>query len=429
MAFNYFFLLSLLGSLLSFASFADDAASVLFDRNSPLVYQIKVIDKASGNKSTLGSGFQVDPSGVIATNYHVVSGFVLEPDKYTIEVLDFQDQSIASELINFDIVHDLALLQVEGLPERSLELNQNPLSQGKRIYSMGNPNDLGMTIIEGTYNGLVEASRYQKYLFSGSLNSGMSGGPVFNTDGEVIGVNVSKGGEQLSFLVPVRYLINLISSGFQPLAANEYIDRATNTLQQDQMLYYRELNERPWITRTFQRFELPDKIHSSLKCWGHSVDSDGELVDETHRHCRSKDQIYIDSDFYTGSFDFSYESITNNKLDRTRFNTLLEENYSIGSFSNNNDEQDTSRFICHTDFIHPGDNEQQHHALAWKVTSCIRKYIKYKGLYDAALIALYADTDSRPFNALKVTLNTTGIDQLQLKQLHDKFLRSVKWKQ
>ena len=55
---------------------------------------------------------------------------------------------------------------------------------------MGNPHDLGMTIIEGTYNGLIQTSRFQKILFSGSLNSGMSGGPAMDDKGRVIGVGV-----------------------------------------------------------------------------------------------------------------------------------------------------------------------------------------------------------------------------------------------
>ena len=422
-----FLFFGLLVYLFPFHSYADDTATRLFERNSPLVYQVKVIDKASGNKSIIGSGFQVSPSGVIATNYHVVSDYVLETDKYSIEVLDHENNSLQSSLISFDIVHDLALLQTDGLDEHTLELSQETLAHGNRIYSMGNPNDLGMTIVEGTYNGLVEASRYNKYLFSGSLNPGMSGGPVFNSDGEVIGVNVSKGGEQISFLVPVRHLVELMSHGYQPLSTNDYNAHAVSYLVNDQDAYYRTLLDAEWLTKDFLDFELPDKIHDSLKCWGHSEDDKDVRYKETHRHCKTEDEIYLNSDFYTGSFNFNYISISSGELNTIQFYKLLESNYSISSFSNSDDKRETTNFVCNTKFINLGNEDEKHDA-PWKVTSCIRAYIEYEGLYDAGLIAMYADSMDGRHEALSITLNASGISKKNITELHKKFLDKVKWK-
>ena len=422
-----FCLFGLLLGLFPFHSYADDTATRLFERNSPLVFQIKVIDQASGNKSIIGSGFQVSPSGVIATNYHVVSEYVLERDKYSIEVLDHENNSFKSSLISFDIVHDLALLQADGLGEQALELSEDTLAHGNRIYSMGNPNDLGMTIVEGTYNGLVEASRYNKYLFSGSLNPGMSGGPVFNSDGEVIGINVSKGGEQISFLVPVRHLVELMSYGYKPLSADDYNAHAIGYLLNDQDVYYRTLLDVDWLTKDFLDFELPDKIHDSLKCWGHSEDDSDVRYEETHRHCKTEDEIYLKSDFYTGSFDFSYISITSEELNTIQFSKLLESNYNVSSFSNSDDKQETTNFVCNTEFIYLGGKSEQHDT-PWKVTSCIRAYIEYEGLYDAGLIAMYADSTDGKHDALRITLNASGISKQNVTRLHKKFMDKVKWK-
>lgn len=408
-------------------SHADDTATILFEQNSPMVFQIKVIDKASGNKSILGSGFQVTPSGVIATNYHVVSEYVLDRDKYSIEVLDHENNSIESSIINFDIVHDLALLQTNDPDSRALKLSEKPLAHGNRIYSMGNPNDLGMTIIEGTYNGLVEASRYNKYLFSGSLNAGMSGGPVFNSAGEVIGVNVSKGGEQISFLVPVRHLVELMSLGYEPIEADDYDSRALDSLIKDQDAYYRMLINSHWLTKSFQKFELPDKIHDSLKCWGHTEEGDDRLYEETHRHCKTEDEIYLKSGFYTGSFDFSYESITSEELNSIQFYNLVETNYVMSTFSNSNDKEETTNIVCATDFLYMGGGSEQHNT-QWKVTACIREYIEYEGLYDAGLIAVYAESTGGKHDALVITLNTSGISKKNIKDLHNKFMDTVKWK-
>ncbi|MBT8120562.1 MAG: serine protease, partial [Gammaproteobacteria bacterium] len=422
-----FFLSGFLLCLFPLISYADDTATRLFERNAPLVYQVKVIDKASGNKSIIGSGFQVTRSGVIATNYHVVSDYVLDTDRYSIEILDHEDNSHRSSLISFDIVHDLALLQTEGLDEQELALSQQTLAQGNRIYSMGNPNDLGMTIVEGTYNGLVEASRYNKYLFSGSLNPGMSGGPVFDSDGDVIGINVSKGGEQISFLVPVRHLVELMSHGYEPLSTDDYNAHAVDYLVNDQDIYYRSLLDAEWLTRDFIDFELPDKIDDSLKCWGHSEDDKDVRYQETHRHCKAEDEIYLNSDFYTGSFNFDYISISSEELNTIQFYKLLESNYSVSSFSNSYDKQETTNFACHTKFINIGSKSEQHET-PWKVTSCIRAYVEYEGLYDAGLIAMYADSSGGRHDALRITLKTSGISKQNIARLHKKFMDKVRWK-
>ena len=407
---------------------ADDTAELLFDNSAPLVYQVKVIDNASGNKSSIGSGFQVSPTGVIATNYHVVSKFILESEKYSIVVLDNNDITHDASLITFDIVHDLALLQVNNLKKSAFKLNSKSLSNGSRIYSMGNPHDLGMTIIEGNYNGLVEGSRYKKYLFSGSLNPGMSGGPVLNREAEIIGINVSKGGEQLSFLVPVKHLMDLMAQGHEPLTTEEYGDRALKSLISDQDSYYSMLFQLPWITKEFQDFDLPDKIHESLKCWGHTLKKKQNRFDETHRHCKTKDRIFLKTDLYTGGFAFNYESISSDELNTLQFYSLLEENYQIGQFSNGNDKEDTTNIECVTDFLEL-DKDNNSKTKPWKVTTCIREYIDYRGLYDTGLIAIYAYTENNRHQALIISLMITGIEKNNISSLHTKFLGSVKWKQ
>jgi hypothetical protein len=392
-----------------------------------MVFQIKVIDKASGNKTVLGSGFQVSASGVIATNYHVVSEYLFKPDKYTIEVLDQKNHSIKASVINFDIVHDLALLQVNGLDAHALKLSDEKLAHGNRIYSIGNPEDLGMTIIEGSYSGLVDASRYKKYLFSGSLNPGMSGGPVLNSAGEVIGINVSKGGEQLSFLVPVKHLMELMSQGYKPLKTDDYNAHTLDLLLKDQDTYYSKLTSAKWPTKNFKKFNLPDKIDGSLKCWGHTEDGDDKLYEDTHRFCVTEDDIFIKDEFYTGTFSFSYEGISSHQLNTFQFYNLLEKKYAISSFDNSNDKKETTNFVCTSDFLYLGGKSDLHHT-PWKVTTCIRAYFDYKGLYDAAMIAMYADsTGDGSHDALMIRLNNTGISQDNIKKLHKKFMDTVKW--
>ena len=59
------------------------------------------------------------------------------------------------------------------------------VAQGERIYSLGNPLDVGFAVIEGTFNGLVDRSFYPTIFFAGSLNPGVSGGPTMDQEGRV----------------------------------------------------------------------------------------------------------------------------------------------------------------------------------------------------------------------------------------------------
>ncbi len=185
-------------------------AQQLFEQLRDWVYQVRVIDIASGDKYSIGSGFQVSASGLVATNFHVVSSYVHDQHKYRLELVHKDGQTTDIKLQAFDVIHDLAILYSHRLDTAFLPLSSASLKQGDRIFSMGNPHDLGMTIIEGTYNGLVQHVRHGQILFSGSLNSGMSGGPALDPQGRVIGINVSKGGDDISFLVPVDKLQELM---------------------------------------------------------------------------------------------------------------------------------------------------------------------------------------------------------------------------
>ncbi|MCB1693293.1 MAG: trypsin-like peptidase domain-containing protein, partial [Pseudomonadales bacterium] len=188
---------------------AEDAgdAQSLFARYHESVYQIRVIDNASNNKSSTGTGFLIDPGGLVATNYHVIASVVDNPEKYRIEVIDRDENVLLASLKNLDIVNDLALVKIDNAPGVPLHLRADASKKGDEVFSIGYPYDLGITVVPGTYNGLAPHSATRRVHFTGSLNPGMSGGPAFSDDGQVIGVNVATAGNQMSFLVPVSSLI------------------------------------------------------------------------------------------------------------------------------------------------------------------------------------------------------------------------------
>ncbi len=399
-------------------SAAEDQAKLLFERMKSSVVQVKVIDLGSGSKSSIGSAFYVGTEGTLATNYHVISDYINDPEKYRIEVLGDAGNVDQAEVINFNIVHDLALIRIAGSAHNApLNISIQAPYKGTRIFSLGNPQDLGMTIIEGIYNGLVEGSRFEKFLFSGSLNGGMSGGPAINSDGAVIGVNVSKGGEQISFLVPARLLNDLIEESNDPIPQDQYKARAYDELNRDQDQYFSRLISAEWPISRFMNYQLPDKIDKSLKCWGHTLEKRKNKFDESHRHCRTDDRIYVSNDVYTGSFSYSYIHIASNDLSVFQFYNYLEKSYAVARFSNGG-RDDTTNFYCDSSFVEFDETK-------WKVSTCVREYYDYRGLYDAVLQAMRVD---QPDAALAINVSVMGIGANHLKSLHQKVLEAITWK-
>ena len=147
-----------------------------------LIYQIRVVARNAGSKSSIGSGFQVSEDGLIVTNYHVVSMAVDSPVTHRIEYLDQAGNSGELSLLDFDVVNDLAVLRHPAPPARHFEISDltsaepllplaaGSLAKGEMIYALGNPHDLGITLKLGAYNGIVEHSYNSQILFSGSLN-------------------------------------------------------------------------------------------------------------------------------------------------------------------------------------------------------------------------------------------------------------------
>ena len=211
-------------------------AQAIYADARPRLLQIRTLVQSAGSQSSIGSGFVVSADGFAMTNYHVVSQYALEPATYRLEYAAPDGSRGALRVHAIDVANDLAVLQLDrtGLPffEFDARAVGGTLPKGERLFAMGNPLDLGFTIVEGTYNGLVEKSYNERIHFSGALNPGMSGGPTVTDNGRVAGVNVAKqiGGDLVSFLVPARHAVALIERARQsgpmtPAHAREDIAR------------------------------------------------------------------------------------------------------------------------------------------------------------------------------------------------------------
>jgi serine protease Do len=165
--------------------------------------------------NSLGSGFIIDPSGLIVTNNHVIA----EADEVTVILNDGTD--LKAEIVGRDTKTDLALLKVKSdKPLKAVKFgDSDKLRLGEWVVAIGNPFSLGGTVTAGIVsarNRDIESGPYDNYIQTdAAINRGNSGGPLFNLDGEVIGVNTaiyspSGGSIGIGFAVPSRTVMPVI---------------------------------------------------------------------------------------------------------------------------------------------------------------------------------------------------------------------------
>lgn len=396
-----------------------DEAQKIYDKSKELVCQIKVINTSTGQKASIGSGFLIDKEGHIATNYHVIASAVRFPARNRIEYLRADGSSGILKVIDFDVIHDLAITQEDKKAENYLELTNTPLSKGARIFAMGNPLDLGTVIVEGTYNGLMEESLYPKILFSGSLNPGMSGGPALNHYGEVIGVNVSTMGNEISFFVPAEYLkalyARLAERGNTPITDWDKETQAQLLKNQDEQI--NNLINSDWKTSNIKETFVPAGISKNFKCWANSEDNEKDLYKTSWLHCSSEDKIYLDSDFSTGKIEYRYTLIEGKGLNSMRFYNNYEKFFSYHKYYQNAQEYDVTNFKCNSDFVTLGQTD-------WKASICSRQYKKMPELYDTHMSM--ASTDKK-HSGLIIELSILGTNKNKAIEFIEKFFSQIQW--
>jgi serine protease Do len=172
-------------------------------------------DLAPHKTNSLGSGFIVDTSGVVVTNNHVIA------DADEINVIMNDGTKIKAEIVGIDKKTDLAVLKFA--PPRQLVAvkfgDSDKLRLGDWVVAIGNPFSLGGTVTAGIVsakNRDISSGPYDSYIQTdAAINRGNSGGPLFNLDGEVIGVNTliispSGGSIGIGFAVPSKTVAGVV---------------------------------------------------------------------------------------------------------------------------------------------------------------------------------------------------------------------------
>jgi len=172
-------------------------------------------DRTPRRVNSLGSGFIIDQSGIVVTNNHVIS------DADEVNVILNNGTRLKAEIIGRDQKTDLALLRVT--PDKPLKAvkfgDSDRLRLGEWVIAIGNPFSLGGTVTAGIVsarNRDINSGPYDNYIQTdAAINRGNSGGPLFNLDGEVVGINTaiispSGGSIGIGFAVPSKTAVAVI---------------------------------------------------------------------------------------------------------------------------------------------------------------------------------------------------------------------------
>lgn len=167
-----------------------------------------------------GSGFLISNDGYIVTNKHVVSDATAE---YTVILSD--EREYPAKVLALAPSNDIAVIKIEGKDFPSLSLgDSDTIRVGQTVIAIGNPlgefaNSVSRGIISGLKRSVIAGSGYGDtetldniIQTDAAINPGNSGGPLFNIDGEVIGINVAvaQGAENIGFALPVNSIKRVV---------------------------------------------------------------------------------------------------------------------------------------------------------------------------------------------------------------------------
>lgn len=161
---------------------------------------------ANSQTLTLGSGFIME-NGLVVTNVHVVEGaksVYIKTDNSLREIK-------STGYVAIDRVNDLIILKCPSLESEILNISNRGQEVGEKIYVVGNPSGLIGTFSDGLISGIRDFDGRKLIQISAPISPGSSGGPVVNSDSELIGISVGgmRDGQNLNFCIPAECLIKL----------------------------------------------------------------------------------------------------------------------------------------------------------------------------------------------------------------------------
>jgi len=403
------------------------SARKVYEQARSQLVQIRTVLKGRASQTSVGSGFFVTPQGHILTNFHVVSEAALKPEQHDLVYVTADGREAPLTILQLDVLHDLALLRAGDAPASgagkrfdalAFRPANEPLAQGERIYSLGNPLDVGFAVTQGTYNGLVKRSFYPQIFFGGALSAGMSGGPALDEEGHVVGVNVARriDGEQVSFLVPGEFASALLARGKDaaPIVGSAYPIVDEQLLKHQAALTDRFIAQ-GWKDATHPRYRVPVPPDVFMRCWGTSTVSQTGGLDFERSDCVMDTRIFV-GEFTTGTIALRHESYDGTKLGPLRFASRYAASFRNESFVRLSSQHQTKP-RCEEDYI---DRD----GLPLRAVVCMRAYKKLPQLYDVAVLVATLDQSE---TGVQGRFDAQGVSFANAQRLAQHYLDAYRW--
>jgi hypothetical protein len=277
-----------------------------------------------------------------------------------------------------------------------------------------------LTIVEGTYNGLLRHTLYPKVHFTGSLNPGMSGGPTLTHAGTVIGVNVATEGEQISFLVPAERVLALLEKTvrFESRPVNGFLAEVGRQIHANQERYLSGMFSATTPSIDLGPYTLPTKPADFFRCWADAVRrKELPYVAVTH-DCSTDDYVFVSSEQSSGIVRFYHQLLSTAELYPLQFFTLYSGQVQVGNTAVFGNEEEVTPFRCQTRNVQTPTGKL-------KAVLCARQYVKLPGLYDAVFRA--ATLGARNVG-LVTTLSLSGVSFENIEGLSRRYMETIKWR-
>jgi serine protease Do len=398
---------------------AGGAREAVFERFKPSILTIEVHPLQGQARSVLGSGYVVGPGARIVTNYHVVASYIQHPGRYRLQV---KSGSVATPatLLAFDLINDLALLEapVKAPP---LKLAAATGSPGAPIIAFGNPEGLGLSLIEGVFNGFAEKGFVDRMLLSMPLNSGMSGGPILSASHEVVGTNVSVfwRSNSLSFGVPVAAVHALLKA---PAVAT-----TEEALRVEAGRQLAALEQRA-VARAIKPFlEAVERVPvgaaamprppEAFECWNHTREEELEGISKTSYQCNLQFTPSLEDLGEVASIEVLVEHFVSRRSRYGFYGGLSShaaDHHGVEARAPGNGTMSPPR--CRSDRV-----RSEH--LVWKTTTCSYAYVRHP---EMGYFAMAATSVSRPQEAVYLAVHGRGIGVDSFLALGRGLLREVR---
>jgi serine protease Do len=409
---------------------APDAASTaegIYAAASPRLLQIRTLVADAGRQTSIGSGFLVSPDGLAITNYHVVSQVALEPKIYRLEYAAADGSHGDVSLLGVDLPNDLAIVRLDKHDAPFFAFDETAMARalpkGERLYSMGNPLDLGFTISEGTFNGLVAHSYNERIHFTGALNPGMSGGPTVTAEGLVVGINVAtrRGGQLVSFLVPAHFAAALLQHERERATAPDLRAEIARQLAAWQSGLYKSFGEQGFRSTIVGPYLAPETMAPWFDCWAQTnagaTPKPRASINSTN--CASDTGLFVAADLNTGAIQLSHSYVRTIDLNQFQLATVLTQLSQPRLVGGGPFRKWYTPERCHEAFV--GAAAAPDHP-PLRAIWCAQAYREFEGLYDVALIAVTQDHGSEALVS-RLSLQAVGYDDAMA--LGKRFLEAV----